>query len=81
LQEPDHFVLPNLESGNKLRAKSSSWPKGIKNDKDIPAFGGLKAIRARTVQPAKKQESRWAFRRSGSSHLNVGLTGLLNPTW
>jgi len=28
----------------------------------------------------KKQESRWACRRSGSSHLNVGLTGLLNPT-
>jgi hypothetical protein len=27
----------------------------------------------------KSQESRWACRRSGSSHLNVGLTGLLNP--
>jgi hypothetical protein len=27
----------------------------------------------------KKQESRWACRRSGSTHLIVGLTGLLNP--
>src|SRR5262249_17490029 len=28
----------------------------------------------------KKQESRWACRRSGSSHVSVGLTALLNPT-
>jgi hypothetical protein len=28
----------------------------------------------------KKQESRWACRRSGSSHFSVGLTGLLNRT-
>jgi hypothetical protein len=28
----------------------------------------------------KKQESRWACRRSDSSHVSVGLTGLLNPT-
>jgi hypothetical protein len=28
----------------------------------------------------KKQESRWTCRRSGSSHVTVGLTGLLNPT-
>jgi len=28
----------------------------------------------------KMQESHWASRRSGSSHLNAGLTGLLNPT-
>src|SRR6516225_6118740 len=31
-------------------------------------------------QEGKKQESRWACRRSGSSHVSAGLTGLLNTT-
>jgi hypothetical protein len=37
-------------------------------------------LMARLRADLKKQESRWACRRSGSSHLIVGLTGLLNPT-
>ena len=46
--------------------------------------GGPKLVMlmARPIPRAdlKKQESRWACRRSGSSHVSVGLTGLLNPT-
>jgi hypothetical protein len=46
--------------------------------------GGRKLVMlmARPIPRAdlKKQESRWACRRSGSSHVSVGLTGLLNPT-
>jgi hypothetical protein len=46
--------------------------------------GGRKPVMlmARPIPRAdlKKQESRWACRRSGSSHFSVGLTGLLNRT-
>jgi len=45
--------------------------------------GGRKLVMlmARPIPRAdlKKQESRWACRRSGSSHVSVGLTGPLNP--
>jgi len=45
-------------------------------------LGGIQPDPLRPIPRAdlKKQESRWACRRSGSSHVSVGLTGLLNPT-
>ena len=45
-----------------------------------PAAAHLDASSQASVQVGKKQESRWACRRGGSSHVSVGLTGLLNPT-
>jgi hypothetical protein len=62
---------------------------GIKNDRDIADLWaylkqfGADGRRNETRRASKRGESKRAagrVRRGGSSHVSVGLTGLLNPT-
>ncbi|HVI65996.1 MAG TPA: hypothetical protein VM910_25925 [Bradyrhizobium sp.] len=76
-----HRLVPNYRNPNSI-----DLPPGVTlSRKDAKSrTGGRKLVMlmARPIPRAdlKKQESRWACRRSGSSHVSVGLTGLLNPT-
>jgi len=60
----------------------TTWLARRKDAKSRTGGRKLVMLMARPIPRAdlKKQESRWACRRSGSSHVSVGLTGLLNPT-
>jgi hypothetical protein len=53
------------------QARLAAFVQDLGVGEDVAKFAG---------RDLKKQESRWACRRSGSSHVSVGLTGLLNPT-
>jgi hypothetical protein len=74
-------VLP-IPLARRAAANAAGVALSRKGAKSRTGGRKLVMLMARPIPRAdlKKQESRWACRRSGSSHVSVGLTGLLNPT-
>jgi len=78
----DALILPHRANPTGLNFRERQVVLSRKGAKSRTGGRKLVMLMARPIPRAdlKKQESRWACRRGGSSHVSVGLTGLLNPT-